>query len=548
VISDIVVGTVIGHARGHDRLATELIGLPGRLCQDYQTGGVIVSTGSAVGVFVAGVVVSLALSWLLVSRLERIGARLGLSEALLGLLAALAADAPEITSAATALTHHQQRVGAGVVLGSNVFNLAALLGLGAVVAGRIVLHRRVVLLGGAVAIWVAAVSVTAVTGMLPPGAALVLALAVLVPYTVLLGLSRRALSRLRLPARWTGWLAMAITEEEAELDPVIHPRRGRLSDALVVAVALSGVVAASVVMERAASAIGSRYAVPQIITGGLALAVITSLPNAVAAFYLAARGRGAAVLSTALNSNTLNVAAGLLIPATLLGLGPPSGQAIMVTAWYLGLTIAVLAFAYRHRGITRAVGVLIITAYLIFAVSLWVSAAAGSLDPRVVIAPPAVFGAAAGAWALLRTRHRPPGAAPSPPAAGTSVNGDQPAPPPGRRSGYAPLLPGVPASRLFLIGLALCVVIAGVDALTGRHLILIGLLIVGPCCVLLSGAWFRTAVTGLLAVALAIVCGVPDGIWGTVTHLMFIAAVTVVAAATTVAAVITGKHRAARCQ
>ena len=51
----------------------------------------------------------------------------------------------------------QPRLGAGVVIGSNVFNLAALLGLGAVVAGRIGLHRRVVVLGGVVAMWVAAV-------------------------------------------------------------------------------------------------------------------------------------------------------------------------------------------------------------------------------------------------------------------------------------------------------------------------------------------------------------------------------------------------------
>ena len=41
-------------------------------------------------------------------------------------------------------------VGAGVVIGSNVFNLAALLGLSAVVAGRIAFPRRVVLLAGIV--------------------------------------------------------------------------------------------------------------------------------------------------------------------------------------------------------------------------------------------------------------------------------------------------------------------------------------------------------------------------------------------------------------
>ena len=87
--------------------------------------------------FCAGVVVSLAASWLLVSRLERLGERAGFSEAWLGLVAALAADAPEITSAVTALSRGQASVGAGVVIGSNVFNLAALLGLAAVVAGWI---------------------------------------------------------------------------------------------------------------------------------------------------------------------------------------------------------------------------------------------------------------------------------------------------------------------------------------------------------------------------------------------------------------------------
>ena len=82
---------------------------------------------AAAALFLVSALVSLATSWLLVSRLERLGERLGMSEVVLGMLAALAADAPEITSAISAISQHQQEVGAGVVLGSNVFNLAALL-------------------------------------------------------------------------------------------------------------------------------------------------------------------------------------------------------------------------------------------------------------------------------------------------------------------------------------------------------------------------------------------------------------------------------------
>jgi len=74
--------------------------------------------------FALAAATSLATSALLVARLERVGERLRAPEALLGLLAALAADAPEITSAAAAITAGRAAVGLGVTLGSNVFNLA----------------------------------------------------------------------------------------------------------------------------------------------------------------------------------------------------------------------------------------------------------------------------------------------------------------------------------------------------------------------------------------------------------------------------------------
>ncbi len=213
----------------------------------------------AVAAFLGGAVVSLATSWLLVSRLERIGERLGLSEALLGMVAALAADAPEITAAVTALAGHQQRVGAGVVLGSNVFNLAALLGLGAVVAGRIGLHRKVVVLGGAVAVWAALVCAAVVAGVLPAAAGLALAVVVLAAYLVVLGTEGRGTGWLRPPRRWRAWLRSAVTEEELELEEAIRPGRGRWPDVVFAAVALVVVVAASVTMERAAISLGARY-------------------------------------------------------------------------------------------------------------------------------------------------------------------------------------------------------------------------------------------------------------------------------------------------
>lgn len=321
-------------------------------------------------VFLAAAAASLSTSWLLVSRLERIGARLGFSEALLGLVAALAADAPELTAAVTALAGHHTRIGTGVAIGSNVFNLAALLGGAGLVAGRIALHRRVILLEGVVAVALAAVTVSVVAGGVPAAGGLGLTAGVLLPYVVLLGAGRERLRRMRLPAVWRSWLTEAIHEEEIELKEAIHPQRGSAGDALVAGIAVALVISASVIMELEASKFGTRHHIPQTLTGAVVLAGVTSLPNAVAAIYLALRGRGAATLSTALNSNALNVVVGLMLSGTILGLGARSGQSLLVAVWYLGLTLFTLTTAYRARGLTRPQGSVIVGAYAVFVVVL----------------------------------------------------------------------------------------------------------------------------------------------------------------------------------
>ena len=308
------------------------------------------------------------------------------------MLAALAADAPEITAAVTAVAGHHARIGAGVVIGSNVFNIAALLGLSAVLAGRISLHRRVVLLEGAVAVAVAVVCLVVVTRAIPAAAGLGLVLIVLVPYLLVLGVSRERLARVGLPPTLLQWLELAVTEEELELEVAIHPTRGRAQDARVAVALTLVVVGASVAMEQSASTLGARNSVAEIVVGALVLAAVTSLPNAVAAVYLARRGRGAATLSTAMNSNALNVAAGLLVPATIAGLGAPSSSATLVAAWYLGMTVLALGCAYSGRGMLRAEGLLIIGAYVVFVVLILTRAYASTAGMVLAITLPVVVG------------------------------------------------------------------------------------------------------------------------------------------------------------
>lgn len=407
---------------------------PGRLGPDAA-----VSTPLAAAAFAAGAAVSLATSWLLVSRLERLGARLGVSEAILGMIAALAADAPEITSAVSALLRGQAAVGAGVVIGSNVFNLAALLGLGAVVAGTIALHHRAVVLQGTMAVYVAAACLLVMLGVLPAAGGLAVVGAVLVPYVAISAADR---------TRWwtrpdcgavQRWLRAAISEEEAELEAAVAAPMGRAVDAVVAAVALVVVVGASVVMERAGSTLGAREHVAAIIVGGVGLAAVTSLPNAVAAIYLARRGRGAAAMSTAFNSNALNVVAGLLVPGVVLGVGPRSDGELLVAGWYLGLTVVVVVLAVRHTGLRRPGGAVVVLAYPVFLAALvGVQVARGAVVPLAVVPAAAVavltavvvarrpgsVGAGAGGAQDAGRRGAAGGAGPGPVVGGAPSDGD----------------------------------------------------------------------------------------------------------------------------
>jgi cation:H+ antiporter len=434
---------------------------------------------------------------------------------------------PAGRSAVTALAHGQASVGAGVVIGSNAFNLAALLGLGALVAGR------VVWLSGSVAVWVAAGCLLAVLGLVSPLAGLLLVAAPLAAYVALLGLRRERLRALPLPASWTRWLAAAIHEEETELEEAIRPRRGTWRDGAVAAVMLLAVVAASAVMERAATSLGGHFGIADIVTGAVVLAVVTSLPNAVAAVYLAARGRGAAALSTALNSNALNVAAGLLLPAAITGLGARSGHDVLVAAWYAGLTVVTLLLAYRGRGLSRLPGTLIIAGYLMSVAALLAAVAQGRVTVPTAVLPAAAV--AVPCTALLALRPRP--------AAGRADQAPTAPGPRGGRAQAAPLVPGWSAARLWRASVVfLCLAVGALDAATGRHLILIGLLAAGPVTAVATGRWRRTALTGALALGLGTLLGVPDGVFATTVQYAFLAAIAVVTASATAGAALIGHH------
>ncbi len=325
-------------------------------------------------VFAASLGLSIVSSLVLAANLDRLGARFRMSEALLGIVTAAGADAPEASAAVFALIAGHHEIGVGVVLGSNLYNLAALLGVAAIVARRLDVDRTGSILtlavGVACALFAALIAFHLLTGA---GAAIVVG-GVLAVYAVLAGLRPELLGeRLSRPARRAIVAAqvrerrLARREEQDEL-------LGRTTtvDLLGVVPALVAVILASIFLVRSARTIGHHAGIPDVVIGTLLLATLTGIPNLVAAIRLARSGRGAALVSESLNSNNANVLIGLALPAAIFTIG--SGHGALAAWWLLALSVGSAALLFARRGLRRVDGLAIVGGYVAFVAALLATA------------------------------------------------------------------------------------------------------------------------------------------------------------------------------
>jgi cation:H+ antiporter len=319
----------------------------------------------AAPLFVASIVLMLLAAAAFARRLDHIGLQLGLPEALLGLLTALAADAPEISSAISALVQNDHAVAIGVVVGSNAFNLAAMLGLSAVVTARVRARHETLELEAFVGLWLLAVMLAVAAGGLGSTTGAALVAAVVIPYVTILAAGSR-LAR-RLPRVESRFLRRSFGEAH-DAERTLGSRRESVSLVIVLLLALALIVAGSVGAVRAATDLADAWSFPEELVGVLVLAILTSLPNAWTGVRFGLRQRGSALMSETLNSNSINIVAGLAIPAALGSAGAFSGLAIFDLAWLIGMTAAAVVLFGRRDGAGRGAGGLLIALYVAFVV------------------------------------------------------------------------------------------------------------------------------------------------------------------------------------
>lgn len=294
--------------------------------------------------WVVSLAIAVGASELLVHELTIFGGRFQLAPATLGLLIALGADSPEITSALAALLRGSPDVGVGVVLGSNIYNLAGLLGLSALLAGRVLTGRKIT--------WDAwlnvLLTVVGIALILLPAAHIVLGAALVVSLL-------------------TYAVVLAIRERGPQLPrhapmPIFSPWRA----SLLVFVGAAFIVAGSEGLVVSSLDLGPRLGIPAGVVGIFILAIATSLPNTWAAISLTRRHLPAEAIAATFTSNSINLVVGLGLPSLVTVFHVERATRYLAAPWLGLMTLAAVALVATRPGLTRGEGATLLALYAAF--------------------------------------------------------------------------------------------------------------------------------------------------------------------------------------
>jgi cation:H+ antiporter len=282
----------------------------------------------------------------------RLATRLGLSPMFIGMtIVGFGTSTPELGASLTASARGVTDISVGNVVGSNIFNIAFILGITAALCPIRVVVREIradmVVMLLAAFVPLAAVAGGAVTGWM--GGLMLLGLAAFVT----LGYRRAK----RAPADDQLLL-------ERELGTVMPPRAGRAwLSVLLVALGLAMLVGGSVLFVDSARTIATGFGVSDLVIGLTIVAAGTSLPELATSVVAAYRKSPDIAVGNIVGSNIFNILGILGVSAIVEPQAVSRQSLVLDIPVMIGLSVLVWILMATGRRVSRAEGIVLLACY-----------------------------------------------------------------------------------------------------------------------------------------------------------------------------------------
>lgn len=282
----------------------------------------------------------------LVTAAVSLARRVGLSPLIIGLtVVSLGTSMPELVVSFDAVLRSNEALGVGNVVGSNITNIALILGISALVRPmrvepQVVRHDGPILIG--VSLLLVGLTLDGALGHLD-GA--ILAVGVLAYFVISVRVARTSSDTL-----------------QEEYDEGLPVERGLGRELGFLGLGLAGLVGGADVLVEGAVSVAEGLDVPQVVIGLSVVAVGTSLPELATSMLAARRGEGDIAIGNAVGSSILNILGILGFTAVVFPLSTASLTAVELVTM-VGVVVLVLPLLRSNYTLSRWEGSALLVIY-----------------------------------------------------------------------------------------------------------------------------------------------------------------------------------------
>jgi cation:H+ antiporter len=323
-----------------------------------------------IAMFLVGLVILYFAAETLVQGASAMALRLGITPLIVGLtVVAFGTSAPELVVSLAAVYTDSDAISVGNILGSNIANLALILGISAIIRPISVSHdviRREYPVMLAASVLMVGLSYDGMISRID-GAMLVGCMVAYLAY-----MARMARNVIRTGKEKAATLELIEDLDELsglDDDPKVSTN---VKDMARVVVGIIGLTAGAKLMVDAAVVIASGLGISQLVIGITIVAIGTSLPELATSIVAAMRGESDIAVGNVVGSNVFNILSVIGIVSCIKPI-QVSPDAVTYDLWVmLGVTLLVWPVMWSGKRIARGEGILFVVLYITYSVWLFI--------------------------------------------------------------------------------------------------------------------------------------------------------------------------------